>query len=72
MKSTQPSALHFFLLLSVFFLLANCKPKPHYDVVIRNGLIVDGTGATGFKGDVAISGDTIAALGELGNVTADQ
>ncbi len=72
MKSTRPSALHFFLLLSVLLLLANCKPKPHYDIVIRNGLIVDGTGVAGYQGDVAISGDTIAALGELGNASADQ
>jgi N-acyl-D-amino-acid deacylase len=59
-------------LLSVFFLLIfNCKPKPHYDIVIRNGLILDGTGVPGYKGDVAISGDTIAALGNLESVTAD-
>ena len=60
------------LVLSVLLLLANCKPKPHYEIVIRNGLLVDGTGAPGFKGDIAISGDTIAALGELDKVTADR
>ena len=28
-----------------------------YDIVIRNGTIIDGTGAEGFTGDVAISDD---------------
>jgi len=32
-------------------------------VVIRNGRIVDGTGAPWFRGDVAIAGDRIAAVG---------
>ena len=36
-----------------------------YDVIIRNGTIVDGTGAPAFTGDVAISGDRIAAVGHV-------
>ena len=36
-----------------------------YDVVIRNGMIYDGTGAAPYKGDLAIAGDTIAAIGNL-------
>jgi N-acyl-D-aspartate/D-glutamate deacylase len=36
-----------------------------YDLVIRNGTIVDGTGAAAYRGDIAISGDRIAAVGEL-------
>jgi N-acyl-D-aspartate/D-glutamate deacylase len=27
-----------------------------YDLVIRNGTIVDGTGAAAYRGDIAISG----------------
>src|SRR5882672_9929941 len=34
-----------------------------YDLVIRGGTIVDGTGAPGVAGDVAIRGDRIAAIG---------
>ena len=30
-----------------------------YDVVIRNGLIVDGTGKKPYRGDIAIEGDRI-------------
>ena len=41
-----------------------------YDVVLRGGRIVDGTGNPWFNGDVAIAGGKIAAVGRLGNVTA--
>ena len=36
-----------------------------YDLVIRRGLVVDGTGAEPFVGDVAIKGDRIAAVGHV-------
>ena len=36
-----------------------------YDLVIRNGKIVDGTGNPSYEGDVAVQGDTIAALGKV-------
>jgi N-acyl-D-amino-acid deacylase len=36
-----------------------------FDVLIRNGRIVDGTGAPWYRGDVGITGDRIAALGRL-------
>ena len=39
---------------------ARTPPKPIYDLVIRNGMIYDGTGGAPFKGDVAIKDDRIA------------
>jgi N-acyl-D-amino-acid deacylase len=36
-----------------------------YDLVIRGGTIVDGSGSKPFTGDVAISGDRIVAVGEV-------
>lgn len=36
-----------------------------FDIVIENGLLVDGTGAPGRRADVGISGDRIAAVGDL-------
>lgn len=38
---------------------------PRYDVIVRHARIIDGTGAPWFRGDVAVSGDKIAALGKL-------
>ena len=39
-----------------------------YDIVIRNGQVVDGTGKDKFSADVAIKGDRIAAVGAPGSL----
>jgi N-acyl-D-amino-acid deacylase len=36
-----------------------------YDLLIRNAKVVDGTGNPWFRGDVAISGTSIAAVGRV-------
>ena len=36
-----------------------------YDLVIRNGQIIDGSGNPWFRGDVAISGDRIVSIGRV-------
>jgi N-acyl-D-aspartate/D-glutamate deacylase len=36
-----------------------------YDILIRNGLVVDGTGAPGLIADIAIANGRIAAIGDL-------
>ncbi|MDH3680515.1 MAG: amidohydrolase family protein [Acidimicrobiia bacterium] len=36
-----------------------------HDLVIRNGLIIDGTGAEAYEGDLAVDGDTISAVGDV-------
>ena len=36
-----------------------------YELVIRNGTIVDGLGGAPFVGDVAVSGGVIAAVGRI-------
>lgn len=43
-----------------------------YDIILRNGTIYDGSGNEPITGDVAISGDKIAAVGILSNVTGAQ
>ena len=35
-----------------------------HDLVIRNGTVIDGTGSPGYEADVAIDGETIAAIGK--------
>src|SRR5690606_16482432 len=39
-----------------------------YDLVITNGIIVDGSGAPRFVGDLAIRGDRIAAVEKEGGL----
>ncbi|HEX3565797.1 MAG TPA: amidohydrolase family protein, partial [Acidimicrobiales bacterium] len=36
-----------------------------YDLVIRNGTLVDGSGGPSYRADVAISGDRIAEIGRI-------
>ena len=36
-----------------------------YDIILRNGMIYDGSGSTPYHGDVAINGQRIAAVGAL-------
>ncbi len=36
-----------------------------HDLLIRNGTVIDGSGAPGFTADVAIDGDCIVAVGEI-------
>ncbi|WP_309601907.1 D-aminoacylase [Sphingomonas sp.] len=48
-------------------LLASCtsiNPAPGYDLIIRGGTIVDGSGGQPFTGDVGISGDRIVAVAQ--------
>ena len=57
-------ALLLTLFACVFPALLACQQKP-YDLVIRNGHIVDGTGSPWYAGDVAIRDGRIAAVGPV-------
>jgi len=54
----------------VFLLLAPLAFAQDFDLLIRGGRIVDGTGNPSFLGDIAIRGNRIAALGNLANAKA--
>ncbi|MCH7739776.1 MAG: D-aminoacylase [Chloroflexi bacterium] len=36
-----------------------------FDLIIRNGVVYDGTGASGISADIGINGDAISAVGDL-------
>jgi len=54
-------------ILAGAILLTACSRAPKYDVVLRNGLVCDGTGSPCAAGGIAINGDTIARVGDLGS-----
>src|SRR5690242_286863 len=62
--------MRFVSILGVALLLSPAAGKaqqPQYDVVIANGTIVDGTGASRFRGDLAIKGDRVVRV-ERGSI----
>lgn len=64
--------IHYFPLLAFLLILASCSQPQHFDVLIKNGQIVDGSGKPSYLGDVGINADTIAAVGDLGDATGTQ
>jgi len=51
----------------ITFILIGCSTPVKYDVIIRNGDIYDGSGTPFFNGDIGITADTVAAIGDLKN-----
>lgn len=59
-------------LIVVFAVLPILAQSPSYDVIIRNGRIVDGSGNPWYSADIAIRADRIAAIGKLDKATANR
>jgi N-acyl-D-amino-acid deacylase len=57
----KPS-LQLLLCIVIFF---GCSSPESYDVLIKNGQIIDGSGKVSYVGDIGIRADTIAAIGNL-------
>src|SRR6185437_1556335 len=45
-------------------------PETDYDLIVRNGRIVDGTGNPWFYGDLAVRGGRIVAIGKIADTAA--
>jgi N-acyl-D-amino-acid deacylase len=54
-------------ILFAIFLLSSCNEPQKFDVLIKNGTIVNGSGEPAFVGSIGINADTIAAIGNLEN-----
>ncbi|MBM3130264.1 MAG: D-aminoacylase [Chloroflexi bacterium] len=46
------------------------QTQPHFDLILRNGTVFDGTGAPGRRADLGIVGDQIAVIDDLTNASA--
>src|SRR6202171_2906850 len=53
------------VLLTSLLPFASSAAPPEYDIIIRNGRVVDGTGRPAFSADVAIKSDRVASIGNL-------
>jgi dihydroorotase/N-acyl-D-amino-acid deacylase len=62
----------FFILAATMLLLPlnNSTQAPQYDLLIKRGRIVDGSGRAGYVADLAVKDDRIAAIGNLSQATA--
>src|SRR5215469_5258373 len=71
-QGMQMMRIRFVVLIALSCCLEGYAQQPAYDVLITHAQIVDGTGAPWFYGDLAISGDRIAAMGNLRGAQAKQ
>jgi N-acyl-D-amino-acid deacylase len=50
------------LSLALLLLAADAPAAPQYDLIVRGGVVIDGSGNPWFRGDVAVAGDRIVAV----------
>jgi N-acyl-D-amino-acid deacylase len=46
------------------------QAQPSFDILIRSGRVMDGTGNPWLRADIGVRGDRVAAVGRLGSATA--
>ncbi len=54
-----------------FGLLVGCSVRNQFDMIIRNGVVYDGSGSPGIRADLGIKGKKIAAIADLSSATTD-
>src|SRR5688500_17350643 len=63
-------------LMSAMILIFSSVPStktdstPQFDLLIKNGTIIDGSGRLGYRTDLAVKGDRIVRIGRLQNAQA--
>src|ERR1043165_1957059 len=59
-----------FALAILGVLTLTAQTPQQFDILIRNGRVLDGTGNPWYRADIGITGDRIRAMGSLRNATA--
>jgi N-acyl-D-amino-acid deacylase len=65
MRNGKTFAVFHLFLITLSTLSAGAQDKKAFDIIIRNGHIIDGTGSPWYSGDLAIRDGKIAAIGNL-------
>ena len=72
MRRARPSTARAAILLGAALTAALASPATaqQFDILIRGGMVLDGTGSAAFTADIGIVGDEIVAIGRLPGATA--
>ena len=66
------SKSYFFVCIMILFYSFSCSLKYDYDIIIRGGVVIDGTGAPGYSSDIGILDGKIKAIGKIsGNAKSE-
>jgi len=60
----------YFFFVALIFVFTNSYRQQHFDLLILNGSIIDGTGKQAYSADIGIQGDKITSIGNLKNEEA--
>ncbi|MBM3809585.1 MAG: amidohydrolase family protein [Acidimicrobiia bacterium] len=63
-------AMRTLLLALLTTLTVSAQAPQQFDILIRNGRVLDGTGNPWYRADIGLRGDRIVAMGTLGNAAA--
>ncbi len=61
-----------FLAVALLAAPASAQEAERFDLIVRGGRVVDGTGNPWIRADVGVRGDRIAAVGDLSDAAADR
>ena len=60
------------ILLIIFLAIGTSAAQQNFDILVKGGRIIDGSGNPWYESDVGIRGERIVAIGDLSNSTASQ
>ncbi len=67
-----PTALCFIAVMILLYADVIRAEEAEFDIILRNGMIYDGSGKKPYKGDIAIRGDKIVGVGKIENAKGKQ
>ena len=70
MRSANPILIGVWIFVVVSLVGCAKRATEGFDILIKNGKIVDGTGTPGYQGDIGIIDDTIVEIGDLARKSA--